>query len=474
MAAVEFVLGLSIGTVFYWWQQYRFRQQLRRIVNSISPESDWAISLPPLSLMRRELYHQESQRQKLEAEKKSWQEILEKAPVGYLQVDRENQLLWCNQQARILLKIDRWREGEVRLLLELIRSYELDCLVEATRRSQQPQEKEWVFYVTRYASSAASNKIDTTSADSPEQSSPTVEAIALKGYSFPLPNWEVGIFIVNRQPLVELSASRDRAVSDLFHELKTPLTSISLVAETLLKRLENPERRWVAQMHQETNRLITLVQEWLDLTQLEANPRNHLKYEKLHLTNLIESVWQTLEPIAQQKQVTLTVKLAHSLAQNTELGKRPSGGAGSLVKGENPPSFYADKSRLTQVFLNLLDNAIKHSPERGNIKVEISLKSVTNNAEYSAVVIDIIDSGTGFNNCDLPYIFERLYRGDKSRTRQYATNSPEGSGLGLAIVKQIIQAHQGFIEAKNHPHLGGAWLQITLPLEKTTNSREIL
>ncbi len=446
MAAMEFVLGLGIGTVFYWWQQYRFSKQLRRIVNSFSRQSDWEISLPPLSLMRRELYHQESQRQKLEEEKKSWQEILEKAPVGYLQVDQENQLLWCNQQARILLKIDRWREGEVRLLLELIRSYELDCLVEATRKTQQPQEKEWVFYVTRYASSAESSKANIEFVDSSEQSSRTVEAIALKGHSFPLPNWEVGIFIVNRQPLVELSASRDRAIADLFHELKTPLTSISLVAETLLKRLENPERRWVAQMQQETLRLINLVQEWLDLTQLEANPRNHLTYEELKLKNLIQSVWQTLEPIAEQKQVTLT------------------------VIGESPPSFFADKSRLIQVFLNLLDNAIKHSPEQGNILVEISSKSVTKNSEFSSIIIDIIDSGTGFNNCDLPYIFERLYRGDKSRTRQYVFNSPEGSGLGLAIVKQIIQAHQGFIEAKNHPRLGGAWLQITLPLEKTSNS----
>ncbi|MGK7894288.1 MAG: ATP-binding protein [Xenococcus sp. (in: cyanobacteria)] len=446
MTAVDFVVGLSIGTVFYCWQQYRFRQQLKRIVNSFSSEYDWKISLPPLSLMRRELYHQESQRQKLEEEKKSWQEILEKAPVGYLQVDRENQLLWCNQQARILLKIDRWREGEVRLLLELIRSYELDCLVEATRNSQQSQEQEWIFYVTRYASSTESSKANIEFADSPEQSSPTVEAIALKGYSFPLPNWEVGIFIVNRQPLVELSASRDRAISDLFHELKTPLTSISLVAETLLKRLEDPERRWVNQMHQETLRLVTLVQEWLDLTQLEANPRNHLKYEQLQITNLIQSVWQILEPIAQQKKVTLT------------------------VTGESPQSFSADKSRLIQVFLNLLDNAIKHSPEQGKIMVEIRPKSVTKNSEFSAIVIDIIDSGTGFNDCDLPYIFERLYRGDKSRTRQYTFNPPEGSGLGLAIVKQIIQAHQGFIEAKNHPRSGGAWLQITLPLEKITNS----
>lgn len=442
MPTVEFLLGLTIGVIFYLWQRYRFRKQLRKIVSSVSDESDREISLPPLSLMRRELNYLESQRQQLIEERNSWQEIVEKAPVGYLQVDRENQLRWCNQEARILLKIDRWREGEVRLLLELIRSYELDCLVEKTRKSQKPQEQEWTFYVTRYATSFES---DIDLLDSVNQSSPTVEAIALKGYSFPLPYQEIGVFIINRQPLVELSASRDRAVSDLFHELKTPLTSISLVAETLLKRLENPEKSWVKRMLSETNRLTNLVTEWLDLTQIEANPHSYLKYEKIDLSQIINSVWQTLEPIAQTKQVTLE------------------------FKGQPNQSCSADKSRLTRVFLNLLDNAIKHSSAKGKIIVEISQKSSVSNSELAHFTIDIIDSGTGFNEADLPYVFDRLYRGDKSRVREYGKYTPEGSGLGLAIVQQIIQAHQGFIEAKNHPDLGGAWLQITLPMSKPTN-----
>ena len=467
MAAIEFIFGLAIGAGFYWWQQYRFRKQLKKIINSLSPQADWEISLPPLSLIRRAVYHQDSERQKLAEEKNSWQNIVENAPVGYLRVDRENQLLWCNHQARILLRIDRWREGEVRLLLELIRSYELDCLVEKTRKTQKSQEKEWIFYVTRYASSTSSNQANTKSYNASGQPSRTVNAIAVKGYSFPLANQEVGIFIVNRQPLVELSASRDQAVTDLFHELKTPLTSITLVAETLLKRLKDPEQRWVKQMLKETNRLITLVGEWLDLAQLEANPHSLLKYEKIQLISLINSVWETLEPIAQKKQITLE------------------------LRGKNPSSFSADKSRLIQVFLNLLDNAIKHSPEQGKITLKISQTCASeqlggsenreqqqypqpeekkDSRKLSQLTIDIIDSGTGFANSDLPYIFDRLYRGDKSRTRQFMPDTPGGSGLGLAIVKQIIQAHQGLIKAKNHPHLGGAWLQITLPLEKTTNN----
>jgi two-component system phosphate regulon sensor histidine kinase PhoR len=80
----------------------------------------------------------------------------------------------------------------------------------------------------------------------------------------------------------------------------------------------------------------------------------------------------------------------------------------------------------------------------------------------------VIDSGLGFNASDLPYIFERLYRGDKSRVREQQNrvfSDSDGSGLGLAIVEQIIQAHGGAIAAKNHPEIGGAWLEIILPVD---------
>ena len=84
--------------------------------------------------------------------------------------------------------------------------------------------------------------------------------------------------------------------------------------------------------------------------------------------------------------------------------------------------------------------------------------------------INIIDSGSGFSNSDLPHVFERLYRGDRSRTRESASISAapksslsSGSGLGLAIVQQIVLAHGGSVKAMNHPDTGGAWIQIELP-----------
>ncbi|MCC0177465.1 HAMP domain-containing histidine kinase [Waterburya agarophytonicola K14] len=441
MAAINFFLGLTVGIGIYVGQQYRFKQQLKSTLKSYGTGEDEEISLPLHSLIRRELIDLNRQRRKLEKDKQAWQELIEQAPIGYLQVDGENQLLGCNQAAKDLLKIDSRRSQRVRLLLELVRSYDLDSLIEETRRSLRPQQKEWIFYFTRYA--YPEDKESETNAY--KSSRRIVESIALKGYGFPLSNRQVGVFIENRQPLVELSQSRDRTFSDLTHELRTPLTSISLVAENLQRRLQDPEKRWVTQMLGETNRLIELVQEWLDLTQLEAAPERTLKYEEIKIYDLIESVWLTLEPIANRKKVTLSY----------------SGDRSIILEG--------DRSRLTQVFLNLLDNAIKHNPPQKEIFVQTSSIESEDISLPEKIKVDVIDSGRGFTANDLPYIFERLYRGDKSRTREQEDRnySLDGSGLGLAIVEQIVRAHEGAIAANNHPTMGGAWVEVILPVKKS-------
>lgn len=116
----------------------------------------------------------------------------------------------------------------------------------------------------------------------------------------------------------------------------------------------------------------------------------------------------------------------------------------------------ADQTRLTQVFLNLFDNAIKYSPPDTTIRVQIQQIN-----DYLA--IDVIDSGSGFAEADLSHVFDRLYRGDSSRVR---SQSYQGSGLGLSIAQQIIHAHGGSIQAKNHPETGGAWIHFTLSLRR--------
>ena len=355
----------------------------------------------------------------------TYQDLLNFAPVGYLQVDEENQLLWCNRQAQEILYLQRWQPEQVRLLLELVRSYELDHLIEQTRDCQKPQTAEWVFHPS--CDDAAEMQ--------------TIKSLALRASSLPLSNGEVGVFLENRQPLLDINQVRDRSFSDLAHELRTPLTSIRLVAETLQTRLEPPLNRWVNRLMQEVDRLINLVQSWLDLTQMEANPTMQLQTKAVELRSLITSVWETLEPLAQRQHLSLSY----------------SGPENLWIK--------ADQARIYQVFLNLLDNSIKYSPPRTSINVEAKILSKNDNDATSQILeINLIDSGVGFSEADLPHVFERFYRGDKARTHSpHDSNSMGaivGNGLGLAIVEQILIAHGGSIKAMNDPETGGAWMQL--------------
>jgi two-component system phosphate regulon sensor histidine kinase PhoR len=362
------------------------------------------------------------QRQDLQQSLSMYQELLDFVPLGYLQVDEENQLLWCNQQAREILYLQRWQPGQVRLLLELVRSYELDQLIEQTRDWQKPQVQEWVFHP------ACEDAREMTA----------VKSMFLRASSLPLPTGQVGVFLENCQSVLDMKQERDRSFSDLAHELRTPLTAIRLVVETLQTRLETPLDRWVNRLMQEVDRLINLVQSWLELTQMENNPTMQLNLEMVEMRSLIISAWATLEPIAQR----------HSLSIN--------------YSGLDSICIQADKSRLYQVFVNLLDNSIKYSPATTTIDIETKIISTDNG---QMLEINIIDFGVGFAVDDLPHVFERFYRGDKARYRSpvnevNSTTRIAGSGLGLAIVQQIVMAHGGVIKAMNHPETGGAWIQI--------------
>ncbi|MBR8831179.1 MAG: Sensor protein SphS [Chroococcopsis gigantea SAG 12.99] len=420
MATFTFILGLSLGLIFCYWQRLQFNKQLKYTLSSSSKTADLEPSLPMTSLVRRELLALNQQCLEIELQAQIQKDLLDRAPIGYLQVDADNQLLWCNQQAIELLKIDRWQPGQIRLLLELVRSYELDQLIQSTRQQNEAQVQSWTFYPSQHSLDRA--KLWGS------------RSIALKGYSYPLPAGQIAVFLENQQPLVQLSQSRERAFSDLTHELRTPLTSISLIAETLEKRLENPEKRWAQQMSKEIARLIKLVQDWLEITHLQANPGQYLNYQSLDLKELIFSAWQSVAPLAVQKEIKILYEEGEKIFLE------------------------ADKSKLMRVFLNLLDNSVKYSPARGAVEIKVERQD-------DKAVINLIDYGSGFDEEDLPHVFERLYRGDSARSRE--EGNEQGSGLGLSIAQQIIQAHGGSIEANNHPETGGAWLTLKIPLRRT-------
>lgn len=366
--------------------------------------------------------------------------LLSQAPVAYLEVDDENQLLWSNQLACQILGIpseETYIPDIPRLLLELVRSYELDQLIQKTRQTQALSTQDWVLHRV-----------------SPDPINPT-ESVSypLRGHGIPLGK-HVGVFLENRQEATTLMEQRNRWISDVAHELKTPLTSIRLVTETLRDRVDPGLTQWFDRLLNEILRLSNLVEDLLNLSRLERSGGTGLTLKPVELPRLLFAAWQSLEPLANIKQLEIAYE-----------------GPSDLIVP-------LDERLMHRVFINLIDNAIKYSPHEGTILLCATLQTDESEDGRSSpyLMVDVIDEGSGFRENDLPHVFNRFYRADPSRARVVAgvdaplpvpgktPNRPVGgAGLGLAIVHQIVEAHGGTTQAQNHPETGGGWMTIKLP-----------
>jgi two-component system, OmpR family, phosphate regulon sensor histidine kinase PhoR len=431
MALVWFLCGLAIGIGLFVESSRRLNRRLAEMLKLFPGQPDFKKSAT-LGQFNRLLTRNRSEQRDLQQQAVVWQSILKAAPIGYLEVDGADQLRWHNPKASQLLKINvplRMTSG--RLLLQVVRSLELEQLIKDVRQSQQADYQDWMMY--------------TLPADA---SSGTVENLPLRGYGIPLPDLHVGVFIEDRQETMTLTQERDRWASDVAHELKTPLTSIRLMVETLQSQIDPSLHTWTERLLNEVTRLSNLVQDILELSHVSGQNTNILCLSAVDLPALVRSAWLNLEPLAQQKNLAL------------------------YYQGPDHLMLQADEARLYRVLVNIIDNGIKHSHCDQAIMIEVStavnLQPNLDRATGSDwVVVDIIDAGEGFPPAAIAHVFKRFFRADTSRVR---TNGPavqilpgSGSGLGLAIVEQIVAAHGGRVEAKNHPQTSGAWLRIFLP-----------
>lgn len=218
-----------------------------------------------------------------------------------------------------------------------------------------------------------------------------------------------------------------RFTQDAAHELRTPLTIMKGTVDVALSRpREAPDyRAALAEIETQANRLIHLAESLLVLARAES-ARPDLNVESLDLAVLISGIAEQLQPLAVARGVTV----------------RYSGPGTLWLRG--------DQDRLLRLFLNLLDNAIKHTPEGGNVAIEVTRGT-------GVVEVAVKDSGPGIPPEHLPHIFERFYRVDKARSR-----SEGGVGLGLAIAKHIAQLHGGDIRVASTPGKGSVFT-VSLP-----------
>lgn len=237
----------------------------------------------------------------------------------------------------------------------------------------------------------------------------------------------VVVFSDDQTALVRLDRARKEFLSNVSHELRTPLSSIKLMLETVLEAPEEEARDlFVPQALAQVDRLNALVGQLLEQARAESG-QMQLSLRDVDLEEVARPIVASFEQHASNKGVSLEL-----------LALRP-------VRVE------ADPDRLSQVFVNLIDNALRHTLEGGRIRVELD-------ARDSDAVLRVRDTGEGIPYRDLPHIFERFYVVDRSRTR-----GSGGAGLGLAIVKGIVDAHGGAISAESMLGRGTAFT-IRLPI----------
>lgn len=220
-------------------------------------------------------------------------------------------------------------------------------------------------------------------------------------------------------------------VANVSHELKTPLTSIQGFAQALLDgAADTPDaRRQAAQViHTEAGRMHRMVLDLLDLARLDSGTAD-FKMTALDLPALLRGVAEKMEPQARQAGVRL------------------------LVEAPELPALFGDGDRLSQVFTNLVDNALKFTPPGGEVRLRAALEGA------GRVAVSVQDTGTGIPPEVVPHVFDRFFQGDPAR----AGGNRHGAGLGLSIAREIVHAHHGEIAVSSQPGQGSTFT-VRLPL----------
>jgi two-component system, OmpR family, phosphate regulon sensor histidine kinase PhoR len=331
---------------------------------------------------------------------------------GVLAVDPQGKVLLMNQALAQMFQIDPAFSGKYHY--EIIRNHQLNQFIQIVLSERKAKSQE-------------------LSAIYPSEKIFMVQSAVSQEYR----NELIGAVLVFHDitEIKKLEKVRRDFVANVSHELLTPLTSIKGFVEALKDgAINEPQKstRFLSIISQHTDRMNKIVSDLLQLSQIESKDFE-LKIEPFLIKDLFEEILLAIKPSANKKLQTIEIHL-------------PS----------KDQRVLGDRHRIGQVLTNLVDNAIKYTPEKGNIKMESRDKG-----EF--IEIAVIDNGMGIPQSDLPRIFERFYRVDKGRSRELG-----GTGLGLSIVKHIIEAHGGKVNVQSQLGKGS---EFSFALKKATEGQ---
>ena len=353
----------------------------------------------------------------LEQEQAKVTAILDAMVEGVIAVDGQEHILLMNEKARTMFALGSTR-GEGKPFLEVIRNADLHEIFRAVHAGGE---------------AALRREIELTS--SPPRIL-GVNAVRLSTGGDRSGGGSGVVMVVHDvTALRQLERVRTEFVANVSHELRTPLTAIQGYLETLLSgALEEQDnaRRFLEIVLRHSERLGRLLNDLTDLSNIELG-KVALRREPVRVDEVVASVVAIIAPRAARSRVAVTAQVPADL-----------------------PEVSADRDRLAQVLINLVDNAVKYTPEGGSVTV------TARRLEENAIEMAVTDTGIGIPRADLPRITERFYRVDKARSRELG-----GTGLGLAIVKHLVMAHGGELGIESEQERGTT-VRFTLPIDPAT------
>lgn len=396
--AVALAIAFAIAAAVYRDRAARSGELLHRLATELDTTTDALFT--KLEQLARDL-------ESAHAERALFNAILDDMPAGVILVRRDHKISYMNRAARRLVLVEPY-DARTAPLGSIKLTMELSDFITKTLEDESPETREFELELGAPAGRTV--------------------LVRIRPITEPRSDHAAVVLLEDLTEVRRYERLKRSLVSDFSHELRTPLSTVRTTLEALVEfgGLEEPERArsYLRRALEQVENMAGLVDRMLQLARLEAEPEKVLVRGEFRLGDLVRRVVSELAVRSEARRVAIELRI------------------------DRDGTLYADERLLGLAVANLLDNAIKYSPEGSSVMVEATV-------DDHRARVSVADRGPGIDPDDLPQLFRRFFRGERHRGQG-------GYGLGLSLVKHIVTAHSGTVTGENLPS-GGARFTIEIP-----------